>query len=106
MGKVVPYLIPYNFIFYLKIFDLDKASFLSNQIVFSLEIRFKSKSALFFRARPSTFISLQPAHVQPTCAAPFPLPCVHWMTAARPCTPEHFLCTGFRPSHAADRLHR
>jgi hypothetical protein len=47
MDKVVPCLIPYKFIFFLKIFDQDKASFRSNQIVFSLDIRFKSKSALF-----------------------------------------------------------
>jgi hypothetical protein len=46
MGKVVPCLIPYKLIFLFKNFDQDKASFLSNQIAFNLEIRFKSKSAL------------------------------------------------------------
>jgi hypothetical protein len=46
MGKVVPCLIPYKLIFLFKFFDQGKASFLSNQIGFSLEIHFKSKSAL------------------------------------------------------------
>jgi hypothetical protein len=88
MDKVVPCLIPYNSVFYLKFFDQDKANFLLNQIMFSLEIRFKSKSALFFRARPSSFSpplvgpravhTHHPIHL-PSCAlddhrAPLPAP--------------------------------
>jgi hypothetical protein len=85
MDKVVPCLIPYNSVFYLKFFDQDKANFLLNQIMFSLEIRFKSKSALFFRARPSSFLPPWSAHAQPTHATPFPCPRVRWTTTARPC---------------------
>jgi hypothetical protein len=72
--EVIPCLIPYNYVFYLKFFYQDKASFLSNQIVFSLEIRFKSKSALFSRARPSSFYPpVGPrAHAQPTHTTSFP----------------------------------
>jgi hypothetical protein len=43
MDKVVPCFIPYNSVFYLKFFDQDKASFLSNQIIFSLEIHLNQK---------------------------------------------------------------
>jgi hypothetical protein len=46
MDKVVPRLIPYNFVFYLKFFDQDKANFLTKSNCVPLEIRFKSKSAL------------------------------------------------------------
>jgi hypothetical protein len=87
MGKVVSCLIPYKLIFLFKFFDQGKASFLSNQIVFSLEIHFKSKSALLrsgtaqlppFPGRPT------PAHVNHAHAhRPAPL-LLHGIHIARP----------------------
>jgi hypothetical protein len=107
MGKVVPYLIPYKLIFLFKIFDQEEASFLSNQIVFSFEIHFKSKLTLLlsgpaqlspFPGRPTpvrTNHARRPApllphgtHVArpaPVSSAPTRLP------GARPCSPPPLL---------------
>jgi hypothetical protein len=67
MGKFVPCLILYKYIFFVKNFDQDKASFWSNQIMFSLEIHSKSKF-------PYSFLRLAGprAHAQPTRTVPFP----------------------------------
>jgi hypothetical protein len=77
MDKVVPCLIPYNCIFYLNFFNQDKAGFLSNQIVFSLEIRLNQKSALLLTDRPSSLLSpvgphlhMQPMHATPLLCLP------------------------------------
>jgi hypothetical protein len=64
MDKVVPCLIPYNSIFYLKLFDQDVASFLSNQIIFSLETHLNQKSALLLTGRPSSLFSPAAPHLR------------------------------------------
>jgi hypothetical protein len=61
MGKVIPCLISYKSIFYMKIFNLDKTSFWSNQIVFSLEICFKLKSHCSLGPGPASSFA-RPAH--------------------------------------------
>jgi hypothetical protein len=74
MGKVVPCLIPYKLIFLFNFFDQDKVSFLLNQIVFSSEIHFKSKSVLLLSSPAQLLPSLVGPHLhaRPTCTALLP----------------------------------
>jgi hypothetical protein len=101
MDKIVPYLIPYKPIISLKLFDQDKASFLLNQILFSLKFILNQK----------WHCSCGPANGNGLAAAarpdpPFrPMPHARWMTTptipfpvstpprdrAYPCTPESSL---------------
>jgi hypothetical protein len=96
MGKVVPYLISFKYIFYLKFFYQYKTSFWSNQILFSLKIRFKSEIGAIQLSRAHFLLpSGRPTNKRP---APIDLPCT---TGHRPssCPPLPRLC---RPSHQSD----
>jgi hypothetical protein len=77
MGKVVPYLIPYKLIFLFKIFDQEEASFLSNQIVLSFEIHFRSKLTLLLSG---------PAQLPPFPGRPTPVRTNH---TRRPAPTRH-----------------
>jgi hypothetical protein len=100
MDKIVPYLIPYKPIISLKFFDQDKASFLSNQILFSLKFVLNQKR----------HCACGPANGNGLAAAarpdppPFrPMPHARWMTTPTiPFSREHPTTRPSAPLHSGE----